>query len=279
MAPASEWSPSPDFHEWTVVRIAEGSGYCLHQGSARDLQAGDGFIIPHTSRVIVRASRLGPLRLQHFQIRPELLNGLLTVAESWRLNSLPDHSSYISFFKAKELNGQKFSLLAERPDNNSLAARCALLQLWATGIADLFHASASANTDQMKLRERFSQLTEKLPAAELLNLSAAELARQLNCSERHFQRLFHQKFGVPFRRHQIELRLLRATFLLADSNIKIASIAIESGYQNLGLFNAAFKRRFAMTPSEWRQRNSPARFPDKRSVISLPLGLDEEGHG
>ena len=43
--------------------------------------------------------------------------------------------------------------------------------------------------------------------------------------------------------------------LLADSRIYIASIASESGYNSLTLFNATFKKRFGMTPSEWRRRN------------------------
>ena len=258
MDPAGEWSPSPEQHGWTVVRIAEGSGYSLFKGSARELQAGDGFMTPSTTRVIIRASQLGPLRLQHFQIQPDLLGGLLTVAESWRLKTLPGDSSHISFFKADELIGQRFSQLAGKSGAEILAVRCGLLQLWADGVAGLFGRPVSAKSGEMKLSERFCQLAEQLPEAELLNLSPGELAGKLNCSERHFRRLFHQKFGVPFRRHQIELRLLRASHLLADSSIKVASIASESGYQHLGLFNAAFKKRFGMTPSEWRRRNAPA---------------------
>jgi AraC-like DNA-binding protein len=261
VSPGDEWSPSPPYPGWTVVRVAEGSGYSLLRGSPRELQTGDGFMAPHTTRMTVRASQLDVLRLQYFQIRPDLLSGLLTVAESWRLKTLPGGAPYIFFFKANELNGQELSRLMEQVSGGSLAARCGLLQIWARSIAGLFGPPMPAKVDERKLRGRFSQLMEQLPAIELLNLSPSELARQLQCSERHFRRLFHQKFSVPFRRHQIELRLLRASHLLADPSIKIASIAYESGYQHLGLFNAAFKKRFGITPSEWRRRNSPANFP------------------
>ena len=60
---------------------------------------------------------------------------------------------------------------------------------------------------------------------------------------------------MPFRARQIELRLLHARQLLANSDDKIINVAYDSGYRHLGLFNAMFKKRFGVTPSEWRQQN------------------------
>jgi AraC-like DNA-binding protein len=253
--PSGEWSPR--HHGWTVVRIAEGLGYCLCKKSACELQAGDGFMAPQTTSVIIRASQLGALRLHYFRIHPELLHGLLTVAECQQLKTLSNSSSCISIFRADEWAGQKFSKLAEQPHGEKLEVRCALLQLWANGMAGLSGKTALNDSGEKKLRERLLQLMEQLPEAELLELSLPDIARQLHCSERHLGRLFRQKFGLSFRSHQIELRLQRACRLLADSRIKIAGIACESGYQHLGLFNATFKKHFGMTPSEWRRRNLP----------------------
>jgi len=80
----------------------------------------------------------------------------------------------------------------------------------------------------------------------------------LHCSPRHFSRLFRAEFGVPLRKRQTELRLQRARQLLADANAKILKVAYESGYRHLGQFNAMFKKRFGVTPSEWRQQNLSA---------------------
>jgi AraC-like DNA-binding protein len=151
------------------------------------------------------------------------------------------------------------SRLAKQPRNGKLAARCALLQLWAHGIAALLEKPAPHNSAIKNLRDRFSQQMEQLPEAELRSLPLAELARQIHCSERHLMRLFHEKFGVSLRSQQIELRLRHACRLLADSRIKIASIAVESGYQNLGLFNATFKKHFGMTSGEWRRNQTNLR--------------------
>ena len=133
--------------------------------------------------------------------------------------------------------------------------RCAWLQLWAKGIERLFAGDTTPPpSDNNKLRQRLRQLVGQMPEIELFRYSLSDLSRQLECSERHFSRLFSEEFGVSFRRHQIDLRLQHACQLLANPQKKIAGIAMDSGYQHLGLFNATFKSRFGMTPSEWRRR-------------------------
>ncbi|HUZ07029.1 MAG TPA: helix-turn-helix transcriptional regulator [Candidatus Paceibacterota bacterium] len=254
--PAGEWSPQGS--GWTVVRVAEGSGYCLRQKSASALQSGDGLMAPHHAGITVRASQLGSLRLHYFQVQPELLNGLLTLEECQQFKTLATRSGRIHFFRADELIGQQLSRLVKLPRVQKLALRCALLQLWAEGVAGLFALADRSGPGGRKLRERFAELAGQVPESELFGLSLGDLSRQLHCSERHLGRLFRQKFGVPFRTHQIELRLQRACHLLADTGTKVAAIAHECGYQHLGLFNSTFKKRFGMTPSQWRRKH-PAR--------------------
>ena len=63
---------------------------------------------------------------------------------------------------------------------------------------------------------------------------------------------------MPLRKRQTELRLQRARQLLTDADAKVSMVAMESGYRHLGLFNAMFKKRFGVTPREWRQQNRSA---------------------
>lgn len=250
--PAGEWSPpNPG---WTVICVKEGCGYCLREKNASSLQAGDALMAPQTAGVIIRASQIGGLRLQYFQVEPERLQGLLTVAECEQLRTLAERYKQVQIFGADDAIGRQLTRLLEHPPGQKLPLRCALLQLWAEGVSGLFARPAKIGNGTKKLRDRFSELVDQLPEADLFGLSLSDLATQLNCSERHLGRLFRQKFGVPFRSHQIELRLARARQLLADTGIKIASIARESGYHHLGLFNTTFKKRFGVTPSQWRRQ-------------------------
>jgi len=255
LPPSAEWSPRSQ--GWLVARVAEGTGYWLQHGAeARQLGVGDGLLILHNANGVVRASQLGSLKLQFFTVQPQFLNGLLTVTEWHQLEVAPrDASSPVALFTAGEPLGQKFTRLAEQPYTERLPMRCGLLQLWASAIADRLMPLAPFSNGGNKLRDHFRELIGQMAEAELSACSLSDLSRQLHCSERHFSRLFREEFGVPFRSRQIELRLQRARQLLANSNAKIINVAYDSGYRHLGLFNAMFKKRFGLTPGEWRQQN------------------------
>jgi hemolysin activation/secretion protein/AraC-like DNA-binding protein len=250
--PSGEWTPPA--LGWAMVRVVEGIGYWLQGGSAKELQPGDGFVATEAARLVLRASQLGLLKLEFFCVQPQFLNGLLTVAEGHQLQlAEKTPAAHVIAFTAGDRIGQKFSHLVTQSQPESLAMRSALLQLWSQAVSGMLHLPLTSDNN-LKLRERFRQLVAKMPDAELATRSLAEMAEQLHCSERHFSRLFRDEFGIPLRSRQTELRLMRAQQLLADGRAKIISVAYESGYRHLGLFNSMFKKRFGMTPSQWRKQ-------------------------
>jgi AraC-like DNA-binding protein len=103
-------------------------------------------------------------------------------------------------------------------------------------------------------RERLESFISRLPKEEWIRREPAELAQICGCSLRHLRRLFRQCFGVSLRAQQTEHRLHRASQLLMETDDKILSIAYAVGFRHLGLFSRMFKRRFQMTPSEWRAK-------------------------
>jgi AraC-like DNA-binding protein len=253
LRPSREWMAEGG---WTVVRVAEGAGYCLQTAAAREMNAGDMAVVGPATSVIFRASQLGVLKLEYFHVVPQCLSGLLTVTE-WRQLEQPggEAAGCLQHFAAAEAPAQKFTRLTAQSRRDGLAARLGLLQLWAASVARLLPPAISVTGSH--LRERFRQLVGKMSESELAVRSLAELAGELHCSERHFSRLFREEFQVSLRARQSELRLQRARQLLAESDAKIVTIAQESGYRHFGLFNATFKRRFGITPSQWREQNLP----------------------
>jgi AraC-like DNA-binding protein len=210
----------PRFKGWLMARVFDGCGYWLQHGvSARQLTVGDGFIVAGKVNGVVRASQLGPLKLQFFAVHPQNLTGVFTVAEWHQFEIAPKNSPLsVLFFKTSEAVGQKFTRIAGLSHNDRLPIRCALLQLWATATADLLPAHASTAGNDLKLRERFRQLVGQMPEVELCLCSATDLAQQLHCSKRHFYRLFREEFGVPLHTLQIESRFRRRHQLFADSS-------------------------------------------------------------
>jgi len=265
LRPSGEWVP--DGPGWMIVRVAEGSGYWMQGGNTRALNSGDGIVLASNDDGRLRASQLGPLKLHFFTVQPQFLNGLLTVSEWHQLENIPGHAaSHTLPFTANEPIGQKFSHISNQTRSDGLTMRCALLQLWASAVSGMLAVPVLDAAHANKLRERFRQNIGQMLEVELSGRTLGELAEQLHCSERHFSRLFREQFGVPLRARQIELRLERAQQLLAGSNAKIINVAYDCGYRHLGLFNAMFKKRFGMTPSEWRQRNAPDKPSRQRSA-------------
>jgi len=254
LRPSGEWKP--EARGWSVVRVAEGAGYSLQGAGARELNVGDTVITGPSADVIFRASQLGVLKLEFFLVLPQYLNGLLTVAE-WRQleNASGKSTPKLLCFPASDPTAQKFTRLAAQKKRDCLSSRSAMLQLWASAIADLLPKQDSSDGSGIQLRDRFREFIGKMSESELATRSLPELAEQLHCSERHFSRLFREEFNISLRSRQTELRLQRARQLLAATNNKIINVAYESGYRHLGLFNAMFKRRFGVTPSAWRQKN------------------------
>jgi hypothetical protein len=79
LAPCAEWEAAPQC--WCFLRLAEGQGYWLGLGEAREVNLGDVLIVPPARAGLFRASQLGAVRLQQFRFCPELMSGLLTMAE------------------------------------------------------------------------------------------------------------------------------------------------------------------------------------------------------
>ena len=270
LRPSGEWN-SPNAG-WTVVRVADGVGYWLLSGGARELKVGDGFVVAETSRLVLRASQLGPLKLEYYCVHPQFLNGLITVTEGHQLEQFSKKlTAPVIGFAAADAFGKKFSHLIAQSQRETLTMRSALLQLWSQAISTVLSMPVSDQQLSLRLHDRFRRFFATMSDTELATRSLKDLAGQLNCSERHLSRLFRAEFGVPLRQRQTELRLQRASQLLMDANAKIISVALESGYRHLGLFNAMFKRRFGMTPSEWRQQNTPKHYFKRAAALFLLL--------
>lgn len=81
----------------------------------------------------------------------------------------------------------------------------------------------------------------------------APIAARLGISDRHLRRAFGAEFGVsPIAFAQTQ-RLLLAKRLLTDTTLPVTEIALASGFGSLRRFNALFKQRYRLQPSQLRR--------------------------
>lgn len=84
-------------------------------------------------------------------------------------------------------------------------------------------------------------------------LKLDELARLANFSKFHFHRIFSAFMGEPLNQFVLRLRLEKAALRLIESPDKsITEIALDFGFSSSAAFARAFKTRFGVSASDWR---------------------------
>ncbi len=86
-------------------------------------------------------------------------------------------------------------------------------------------------------------------------ITVAKIASSIDFSESHFTRYFKEIMGTTFVDYLRDYRLTMASRLLKTSESSVLDIAAETGFDNLSYFNRAFKRKYHMTPRQFRQEN------------------------
>ena len=156
------------------------------------------------------------------------------------------------FGSSSPLAKQCVKLAEEVPAQFNFDHRSHLLRLVGAILTAEFKAQQPKLAGFVPMRDHVVQVFERLQTNEILSLSVGELAKKFNCSRRHLNRLFHQHFGVSVAAMRMEMRLLKAVSLLVDPDAKVMCVAEKCGFNHLGLFNTCFKKRFGVSPGQWR---------------------------
>jgi AraC-like DNA-binding protein len=124
---------------------------------------------------------------------------------------------------------------------------------------------AEADEASPALRDGYGAARLELIQAQVLqrltdtDLTTGSVAQRAGLTPKQVQRLFATT-GVTFAEFVLERRLLLARRLLSGAGgrrEKIGAIAHDAGFGDLSYFNRSFRRRFGMTPSEWRDAQPP----------------------
>ncbi|MEC4113526.1 AraC family transcriptional regulator [Myroides pelagicus] len=86
-------------------------------------------------------------------------------------------------------------------------------------------------------------------------LSLALISNHIGVSSFHFHRLFSQIAGISLNRFITLVRLTKAATLLKNNReMTITEIAYSSGFSSLSLFSRVFVKHYAMTPTDFQQK-------------------------
>ncbi|HEY0551438.1 MAG TPA: helix-turn-helix transcriptional regulator [Verrucomicrobiae bacterium] len=256
LAPGAEWKDaSPG---WKIVLVSKGFIYWIARAEVRELQFGDVLVVGPAVDGVLRASQISSATLHFFNFQPEHLVGLMSLSERLSLEAIAQ-TPQTRIIPANSGVAKEFAdLVRNTAPRRSFFYRCRILHLVAMIFGNAMPNVTQPKTNVATTLVRFEEIISRIPDADLINCSSEKLAEMCGCSLRHFRRMFRKQFKTSIRAKQTELRLQKARQLLAETEEKIVTVATESGYRHLGFFNAMFKKKFGVTPSEWRRQNLSA---------------------
>lgn len=84
-------------------------------------------------------------------------------------------------------------------------------------------------------------------------ISVNDVAVHVGLSQSYAMTFFRKVIGVPIKEHITRIRLSHAQMLLSGSDMKIVSIAMDSGFGSLSAFYEAFQARVGQSPAAFRR--------------------------
>lgn len=85
-------------------------------------------------------------------------------------------------------------------------------------------------------------------------ISIADLAASVYLSERHFRRQFEELYQQSPKAYLQNIRLNAAMELLRQQEQSVTDIALACGFSDCNHFSRVFRRRFGLSPTEYRKR-------------------------
>ncbi len=87
------------------------------------------------------------------------------------------------------------------------------------------------------------------------DLCATTLAEYIGVSSPYLGKIFKQQTGKSIPEYINEVRLLKASVWLKNTELSTQEIALNAGYQNSTYFYKVFKQKFGVTPKSYRSNS------------------------
>jgi len=129
-------------------------------------------------------------------------------------------------------------------------ARDLVMYLRRSGDQSQFATPLSVQSSDSRLQQLQQWLMKNLQKP----ITVQQMADYASMSERHFRRVFNEHMRMSPKDYLQQLKLEHARGLLMSSSMQIEQIAHSIGISQADIFRRVFKKRFGLTPSEYRQR-------------------------
>lgn len=113
---------------------------------------------------------------------------------------------------------------------------------------------------QKEYIQKFNDVLDYIDSHYMEDLSLDDVASSIGFSKYHFTRIFKQYTNSTFYSYLSYRRIKIAEGLLAEVDLSITEIALQSGFSSISTFNRIFKQQKGCTPTEYRTMYSKVHY-------------------
>ena len=117
----------------------------------------------------------------------------------------------------------------------------------------LYYAFMYRFDNKFTLEKDLKKVRLNIESSLYKDISAEEIAKELNISKSYFQNIYKKYFGISFRKDVITIRIDRAKYLLSSSELSVKEISQACGYTSDVHFFRQFKQIVGKTPLEYKK--------------------------
>ena len=139
-------------------------------------------------------------------------------------------------------------IMLNEPQNRRTLSQTTISLLFLTLIDQASHLHVSGNSyDQNIMLHLFNYIDTQYQSASLSEFADANGSDIYTMS-----RFIKRKTGKTFKELLVEKRLRQAEYLLSNTALPVADIAVSVGYENTSYFHRLFRSIYGMSPRDWR---------------------------
>lgn len=109
--------------------------------------------------------------------------------------------------------------------------------------------------------EKIAGIAEHVARHFSEDISVPSIAKAVDMHPKSATKIFKKICGMNLMHYLAQYRIIHAQRMLVSTDMKILDVALESGYQSVSRFYAAFKEFCGVSPQEFRQFSDAGRLP------------------
>lgn len=161
----------------------------------------------------------------------------------------------------------------EKRDGYELEAKAMLLEI----IALLYRylPCQTGDPEENEALEKIRAVVQYIKRHYPEQISISDLADACHLSQYYFMRFFKQHMNMTCVEYLNQYRLEIAAGRLISGGGSIMDVALDTGFRSISYFNRVFKRKFGMTPGEYRNLSRKGAPANQNASVLAGFGTDD----